>query len=153
MYEPFLLLHSWTRWAVLLALIYLLARSALLWRLQKPWTSKDSELLWVFDQIFGYQVLFGFALWLAGSPLVKAAFKEAGLIFDNSLVFFWALRHPLTMLVAFGVFHMGKARAKRSSPEKAARLYFLTLLGVTLLILSAIPWPGLFYGRPLFRWQ
>jgi hypothetical protein len=153
MYEPLLLIHSWTRWIVLIGLIFLFIRSLQGWIKQSEWTEGHTTFVWGVDQAFGYQVLFGILIWLALSPFSKAGFAQPGEIMTNPLLFFWTLRHPLTMISALGFFQIAKVRARRK-PESREKFKLMTLATGTLLILiaTAIPWPGLYYGRALFRW-
>ena len=152
MYEPLLFIHSWTRWSVLLALLYFFWRSTVGWARKQKWEASDAHFIWAFNQVFGYQVAFGFTLWLALSPFTKAGFRDFGSITENPLVFFWTIRHGGTMLLAYGIFHMGKARAKRIEASVRFRHYSIVFGVILLLIVSAIPWPWLSYGRSLFRW-
>lgn len=151
MYEPLLLIHSAIRWIVLIAMCYFLVRSIRGAVRKEKWTGAEQYFVWAFDQAFGYQVLFGFTLWLAMSPFTKAAFLNPAELQSNPVVRFWTIRHALTMLVAFGLWHAGRARAKRAAPELRYRIFAFTFAVVLALVLSAIPWPGLSYGRPLLR--
>ena len=152
MYQPLLFIHSWMRWTIIFAIIYFLIRSINGWSKQSPWTSQDNYYIWAFNQVFGYQILFGLTLWISLSPMTKAGFKDSSLILENSMIFFWFLRHPITMILALGAFHMGKAKGRSAVPEKRFKIFAVTFLIVLLVIASAIPWPGLSYGRSLFRW-
>lgn len=152
MYEPFLLLHSWTRWLVLLPAVYFFVKSVAGAAGYARWSAGENYFIWAFNQVFGYQVLFGLSLWLGASPIVKAAFRTPAIIFEDATIGFWTLRHPLTMIAALGVFHIGKAKAKRVEIERKFKYFAVTFGVILLLIASAIPWPWLTYGRPLLRW-
>jgi hypothetical protein len=152
MYEPILFLHSWTRWAVFLGVIYFFIRSVVGWWKKSTWTSQDGYFIWAFNQAFGYQVAFGITLWIGLSPMTKAGMKDPPLILENDMIFFWVLRHALTMILALGAFHIGKARSKKVAPNDRFKVYTVTFAIVLLMIVSAIPWPWLSYGRTLFRW-
>jgi hypothetical protein len=152
MYEPLLLIHSWTRWAVFFGALYFLGRSFTGWWKKTPWTPQDGNFIWAFNQAFTYQIGFGIVLWLGLSPITKAGFKSPWLLLENGAISFWALRHPLTMVLALGVFHIGKARSKKVLPEERFRLFAITFAIVFIMISSAIPWPWLSYGRAFFRW-
>jgi hypothetical protein len=65
MYEPLLLIHSWTRWIVLIGLVFLFIRSLQGWVKQTEWTDGHTTFVWAVDQVLGYQVLFGILIWLA----------------------------------------------------------------------------------------
>jgi hypothetical protein len=65
---------------------------------------------------------------------------------------FWLVEHPVGMLAAVVLMSVGRVRVRRAPEDlkaRRARLFFG--LGF-LLMLAAIPWPGLPYGRALFRW-
>lgn len=152
MYEIFLVIHSWTRWLVFLGLLYVLARSLVLWVSNSQWTEKDDIFFWSAEQAFGYQVLIGLSLWAGASPITRAAFSEPSLIGSDAAVRFWTVEHGLTMIVALGVLHMGKAIARRKSESQKASVFAMTLVTTFLLMVSAIPWPWLSYGRDFIRW-
>lgn len=151
MYEPLLLIHSWTRWIVLVAGVFLIIRYFRAAIEGRAWNSADGHFLWAFDQSFGYQFLFGLTIWLGMSPWSKAMFRDFGSVGQNPLVFFWGVRHPLTMLVAIGLFHGLKARAKRRPDPERFRFLAWTLVAVLAVLLTAIPWPWMDVGRALFR--
>jgi hypothetical protein len=65
---------------------------------------------------------------------------------------FWLVEHPIGMLAALILVHVGRVRTRRAPDAvkgRRARLFFGLAL---LLILASIPWPGLPYGRGLIRW-
>ena len=151
MYEPFLLIHSWTRWAVLLTALYLLLRFAGGWIRKSPWPEALDRHAWAFSQLFTLQVLFGVMLWFGTSPWVKIGLSQPSLILSDPMVGFWTVRYPITMVTALGAFHIGKSIAKRSPPELRFKRYLLALVIAFALIATAIPWPWLPFGRPFFR--
>lgn len=151
MYEPLLIAHSWTRWMVLGGLVYFFIKSIYSIVRKKAWTGADNYFIWAFEQAFGYQVLFGLVLWLGSSPFLKMAIRNPDLVFEDSTVSFWSLRHPLTMLVSIVVFQIGKVRARRAPMENKFRIFAVTFAVVLILVCSAIPWSWLSYGRPWLR--
>ena len=152
MYEPLLFVHSWFRWIVLLSMIYFFGRSVYGWTRKISWAASDNQFMWAFNQMFAYQVMFGLALWIALSPYSKAGFKDAATLQENPVVSFWTIRHPATMLIAIAIFQIGHLLAKRRPADSKFRIYAVTFGLVLVAICSAIPWPGLDYGRALFRW-
>jgi hypothetical protein len=152
MFDSVLFVHSWFRWILFFGIIYFLVRSLYGWLAKKPWTDTDAKFVWAFDQIFGYQILFGLVLWLVGSPLTKAMFADPSIVMHNKVISFFSFRHGVTMILALGVLHMGKAKAKKSSEDKRFKIFAIIFGVIFILVMSAIPWPGLAYGRDLFRW-
>ena len=152
MYETLLLIHSWMRWAIVVAVLYFFVNCLAGSLRKKLWSPNDQHFIWAFNQLFGFQVVFGIIIWLALSPFTKAGFKTPITILENPVTFFWTIRHPVTMLLAMAAFQIGETRAKKTSPEKKHKLFAITFAVLILLIASAIPWPGLAYGRTFFRW-
>lgn len=152
MYEQLLFLHSWTRWVVFGTTVYFFLKSTIGWMRGARWTDSDAYFIWVFNQLFGFQLMFGLLLWLSLSPFTKAAFADGSLLSTNAAIFFWVVRHPLTMIFSYGFFHLGRARAKRADAKRKVRIYAVTFGVILFAVCSAIPWPGLLYGRSLFRW-
>lgn len=134
-----------------MAILYFFGRSVYGWAFKKSFTKKDEYFIWSFNQVFLYQFFFGLTLWVAASPFVKTAFLDPASIFKNPLISFWTLQHPLTMIFAVGIFHGGKAKARKSSAEHKFQIYAVTFGLIILMVGSAIPWPFLSYGRTLFR--
>jgi hypothetical protein len=152
MYGPLLFIHSWTRWIVVVSGLYFLIRCLLGWVRNQQWGSSENHFIWAFNQILGYQILFGLTLYIAASPFVKLAIANPSLISTQPVVNFWVARHAPTMFFTLGVFHMGRAKVKKAPLESRFRIYTITFSILMALILSAIPWTGLVYGRPWFRW-
>ena len=149
MYEPILLIHSWTRWIVLISLIYFFIRCLKGWFKGEAWGSSEAFFMNAFHQAYGFQVLFGLTLWFALSPMVHAFFLNPDLISQKPFSF-WAVRHPGEMLFGFLLFEILAYRSKRSVHR--FRSYAITFGVILVILVSAIPWPWLDVGRPLFRY-
>jgi hypothetical protein len=152
MYGPMLLIHSWTRWIVVISSFYCLIRCFVGWLRKQEWGSTENYFIWAFNQILGYQILFGLMLYIGASPFVKMAISDPALIQSNPVVNFWVARHGPTMLLTLGVFHVGRAQATKAPANARYRIYAITFTVLMVMFLSAIPWVGLVYGRPWFRW-
>lgn len=153
MYEPLLFIHSWIRWVVLLGAIFFFIRSIKGVVKKETWGESENHFIWAYNQIFGYQVLFGLTLWLGLSPITKAAFKDFSLIQDNFMVLFYFALHGFSMIMALGVFHMIKAKERRQSDsQKKFKLYVVGFGIILTIFFFAIPWPWYNFGRAFFRW-
>ena len=65
---------------------------------------------------------------------------------------FWIVEHPLGMVVAIALTHIGRARIQRTPDRARKRRLLRSFFGLAIvLILASIPWPGLPYGRPWGR--
>jgi hypothetical protein len=148
MYGWALALHSWIRWLVIVAGAVAVLRA---FAERGIWSSADERAGIVFTTILDVQVLLGLLLYLWLSPITAAARHDIGATMQNTPLRFWILEHPVGMIAAIALAHIGRARIRRAAPAtkaRTARIFFALAL---LLVLLSSPWPGLPYGRPLVR--
>ena len=153
MYAAVLFIHSYVRWAVLILSVLAFLRAVTGAAAGRPWTPRDERLGRLFAGVFNLQFLLGLLLYVALSPLPRAAFGDFGAAMGDRLLRFWAVEHVFGMLVALVLAHVGRARVKsiqdaRRKRRVAAIFYTLALVAMV----AAIPWPGMPNGRPLLRW-
>lgn len=132
MYNGLLDLHNLIRWAVvLLALVAVVVALG-----GKRWTPQQNSLGRWFSTVFDVQVLIGIVL-LFVSPLAKAAFSDFGATMGNSVLRKMVIEHPVLMIVAAILVHVGVSRGRKTdSPRTAAIFYVLALV----VVAYAIPW-------------
>jgi len=148
MYGWVMALHSWIRWLVIVAGAVAVVRAFME---RGAWSAADDRAGVVFTTILDVQVLLGLLLYLWLSPIVAAARHDFGLSMQNAPLRFWLVEHPIGMIAAIALAHVGRARIRRAAPQtktRAARIFFTLAL---ILVLLSNPWPGLPYGRPLVR--
>lgn len=151
MYSLILLLHSWLRWAVLLAGFVVVARA--LARGGRPWTPTDERVGSWFVITLDLQLLLGALLYFALSPITRQAFDDFGAAMRTSGIRFWAVEHLLGMVIAIALAHVGKSRIRKAATDARRHRLALIFFGLALLaVLVSIPWPAMPNGRPLFRW-
>lgn len=151
MYESVLFIHHWFRWLVLLIGLTLLLRSLHGWITQKTWSGPENSLLWGFDQVFNYQIAFGLILYLGVSPIPKMALQNFAASWKDPFLRFWTFEHGPTMILSMAIFQLGHFLFKRSAPAARFKIISLTMIVVMGMILAAIPWKFLSYGRPFVR--
>jgi hypothetical protein len=149
-----LLLHSWLRWAVLLAGLLALLRGLSAWSGGRPWTRSDDRAGAMFVGLLDLQMLLGLALYFLLSPITTAALQDFGAAMGNAPMRFWAVEHVTGMIVGIALAHVGRARIKKATDERRRHRTAAIFFGLALVaILASIPWPGTPYVRPLFRWS
>jgi hypothetical protein len=151
-YAAVLFIHSWLRWIVVLTGTAAVVRAVVGAATGKPWTATDDRAGFWFSITLDVQFLLGLILYVFLSPFTHAAFSDFGGAMKNSVQRFWAVEHFVGMLVAIGLVHIGRARARKTDSlrrHKVAAIFFGLAL---VVILASIPWPGTPYGRPLLRW-
>jgi hypothetical protein len=150
-YGAVLIVHSWIRWA---ALILGVGATANAFREPAVPLPKPSGVKWdtYFQMSLDLQLLFGFLLYFGLSPFTRDALNDFGASLRVPALSFFTVWHTGLMFVAVGLVRMGRIlamNAKTPEARRSRRLICFTL--AMLILLSAIPWPGLPWGRPLFR--
>jgi hypothetical protein len=164
-YELLLIVHSFTRWWVLgwstLTLLYALFRatSRRAWNASDrgAWSARDQRVARVFIASVDLQVLLGLSLYLAVSPLARAAraswaARGFGALWADPVLRFFGIIHPTLALLAACVAHASWVAVRRT--EDARQRQRRLALGATLALaffLAAVPWPFLGHERPWFR--
>ena len=147
-----LLLHSWTRWLVLLSLFVSITISYRGWKQNLPYQKKDNLLRILTSTFCHLQLLFGVYLYFI-SPITNyflSNFKEAISIRE---IRFFGMEHSSVMFLAIVLITIGAAKAKRQTDNKKKhKITFVWFLIGFLFILSSIPWSfSPLVSRPLFR--
>lgn len=142
MYSIFLTLHSWNRWAVLLAFLAALGLAYRGWLGARPYRPLDRRVGSVLAGVLHLQLLLGLTLYFGLSPWTHAPARASA---EGR---FWFVTHISLMLTAIVVAQLGQSVAKRAATDAArhrwAALSYSLALG---LILLGIP----FASRPWFR--
>jgi hypothetical protein len=152
LYAIVLLCHSYMRWIIVVFALIVLARSVQGWLAARPWSGRDERPYQILIACVDTQFVLGLALYLGLSPLARAFWGNVALGMKNAPLRFFGVEHVFSMLIALAVLHVGRARSKRVFDVSLRhRRVWTSLLTAFLLILVAIPWPFLPYGRPLWR--
>ena len=149
MYTTVLFLHSWVRWIVLVvgAVAFVRATTGG----GRPWTGGDDRAMLLFTIALDVQLLLGLVLYVVLSPTVGLAFQNTRVAMQTTSIRFFVVEHAIGMFLAVAAAHVGRVRIRRAVPE-AKRRNAAIFSGISLLLmLIAMPWPGLPYARPLFR--
>lgn len=151
MYELFLVLHSWMRWAALAAGL-VATLSALTSRSSGSGPDPSDKWGMIFTICLDIQLLLGLALYLGVSPNSAAIMSDFGAAMRDPVARFWAVEHASMMIVVVALAHVGRVLARKATSASAKRMRLLVCFGLaTILMIVAIPWPGMRAGRPLFR--
>jgi hypothetical protein len=153
MYTTVILLHSLVRWAVLATGVFAAVRGISGWRSGRPWTLADDRAALWFTSALDLQMLLGLLLYFWLSPITTAALHDFGSVMPNAALRFWAIEHPVGMIVGIALAHIGRGRLRKIAADarrhRTAAVFFTLSL---LVVILSIPWPGSPNARPLFRW-
>jgi len=150
MYELALTVHSLLRWVVILSGVWAVFASASA-AARRSWTPDAARPGLLFTVALDIQFVVGLLIYLVLSPLTRAALVDIGGTMGNSTARFWAIEHPLLMIAAVVLAHVGRMTASRAGSYRAggrARLWFTLAL---LAVLLATPWPFSGTPRPWIR--
>ena len=124
-------LHSYWRWVVLVVGVAAIMLSLLAMTGNRPWDTLTDRLALLFTIALDIQVLIGIAVWITEQ-------RWTGDLFLGYI-------HPLLMVGAVALAHVGRARADRATDSKVkGRLAAFFFLASFVVILVAIPigsWP------------
>ncbi len=119
-------IHSWTRWLVLVALGAGIVLGVVRFRRKRDWSPHYYQLM---VMVVDIQVAIGAAIWLFYDGWRRG--------------FFYSVLHPVSMLIALSVAHIGFAFAKRRAEMRSWLLMAGASAVALALIIAAIPWDRL----------
>ncbi len=150
LYQVVLTLHSILRWLIILAALFAIIRALTGLSFRRGFMQMDNRAGAWYTILLDIQVLLGIILYFFLSPITTKALLDFSAALSSPTESFFSIEHVLGMVIAVVVAHVGRALSRRASTamqkhRRASIFYALSLL----IILLAIPWPFLSYGRPL----
>lgn len=150
MYSIVLEVHSILRWLIVLSALFAIIRAVTGLSFKRGWMALDNQAGMWFTTLLDVQLLVGILLYFFLSPTTTAAMRNFGGAMSNNAARFFAVEHVALMFVAAALAHIGRSRIRKISEPIQKHRRALIFFGLALLvILAAIPWPFLAYGRPL----
>ena len=138
--------HSGLRWLVLGFLVFAVVNALMKMVGNKEFTAKDGKLNFLTPRMMEVQFLIGIVLYFVSGRVVAL-----GDAMGDATNRFFALEHPLAMIIAVGLVSVGSAKVKRGTDSKKRFKTTLIFFGLALLIvLAMIPWPFQDYGTAWF---
>lgn len=151
MYQTLLVLHSWSRWFVLVFGLIAVFRAYSGWTGRRPFVKADNGMSAAFSGFMWLQVLIGLGLYFGDTrPWGLHGLQVYGM--KNAEARFFGMEHIAIMVLAAILAQVGRIALKKASDDtvkhKKAFIYF----GIALvLVLLMIPWGIWNPARPLFR--
>jgi hypothetical protein len=135
-------LHSFLRWAIVLAGIWAVIRSLKGVTGKTPFTGADAKAGLFFQILCDLQLLVGLILFFFVSPLSKSGMADMGAAMKSPVLRFFTVEHEVMAIVAIALVHIGKSKIKKAVSDAQKHKLGLIFFGLALiLILAAIPWP------------
>ncbi len=121
MYNFLLMAHSGWRYLALLALVVAIVKYLMGWLGSGGWSKVDRQIGLIAAIVINIQLLLGLILWVVAwnDPLLNAT---------------PGMEHPVTMLVAIAIMHIGQARVKKAADGRKAQTAATTFIVTGLLV-------------------
>ncbi len=134
MQQFFIHAHSGLRWLILVLLLWAIVDSLLKW--QGSGKPSTKERIWYFGSVYlvELQVVIGFVLYFWNKRYL--GFEHM----DESILRFYALEHPVAMIIATGLLSVGKAKFKKFEGAKLYKSVFIFYTIALIVMLLSIPW-------------
>jgi Na+-driven multidrug efflux pump len=141
-------LHSYNRYALLLALVFVLYRSYSGWLGKKSYEKADNTAGAALLGLTHLQLLLGLIMYAFTSPWTRTAFADMGAAMKNEWQRYFAVEHIAMMLIAVVCIQLGRTLSKKasSSEEKHKKVAIYTTIAVLLILASLAP-KGLLLGN------
>jgi len=151
MYEGLLHLHNFLRWVILIFLLLSVLRH--LTAGNQPYAGKDKGFGLPLLIATHLNAIIGLYQFISG-PYGLKQIQDFGMggVMKDTVNRFWAIEHPLMMLIAAILITIGYGQRKSKHTARVQRrravIYYVLAL---IVILLAVPWPFReVIGRPLF---
>jgi cytochrome c5 len=152
MYPVVLFIHSWLRWVVLLACLFVIVLAARGRFTKAPWQPLDERASVALLHLANLQFTLGLLLYVWLSPIVRSAFADMAVAMKSAPLRFFAIEHITAMTIAITVISIGRGRARKARVDAIKhRNMLLGAVGFLVCVMIGIPWPELKHGRPLAR--
>lgn len=131
--ETLILVHSYLRYFILIALIVVILKSLLGWLQNKPygvWDNKLGLYLFIFTHM---QLLAGLILFFTSDMVqFSTAFKE------NDTLRYWLMEHSSMMLIAIVLITMARITSKKMTSDiaKHRRMVVFNVLALVIILVA-----------------
>jgi hypothetical protein len=148
MYNVLVFLHSYNRYLLMAALVFVLYRAYSGWFGKKPYEKVDNAASAALLGFTHLQLLLGLILYAGVSPRTQAAFANFGLAMKDSWLRYFAVEHMAIMLLAVVMIQLGRTFSKKAviAEQKHRKLAIYTTIGLLLILISLVP-KGLLFGN------
>jgi hypothetical protein len=151
-YTALVTVHSWVRWAVILAGLVAFIQAVRGRVGDRPWNASDEACGRWFLQLLEVQVVLGVAIYLAVSPFTLDGLRDLAGTMGNAPLRFIVVEHPFGMLAAITLASVGRGRVRKANTPERKHGLAAIFIGLALaIILVSVPWPFMPGGRALFR--
>jgi uncharacterized membrane protein len=140
-YLPVRDIHSYLRWLIIGLAVITVVKYLLGWIGKRKFTSVDNRLSLFFITSLDIQLLLGLVLYFFLSPITQSAIQFGGYQLEDPNVRFYAIEHPVIMVLAIVFAHVGRVVVKRTDSDRLKYKRGTILFAISLiLMLSRMQW-------------
>lgn len=121
MYTFLLMAHDGWRYLALLALAIAVVKYLMGWLGNGGWSKLDRQIGLIASIVVDIQLLLGLVLWAVA-------------VGDHPLSTVRGMEHPVWMIIAIAVMHIGQARVKKAADGDKAKTAAITFIATGLLV-------------------
>ncbi|MCB0526526.1 MAG: hypothetical protein H6576_19200 [Lewinellaceae bacterium] len=129
-------LHSYNRYLILVAILYVLYRSWSGWQGKKAFTKSDNTASVALLGLAHLQLLLGLIQYFGTSTIVKSALSDMGAAMKNGWLRYFAVEHITIMILAVACIQIGRTLSKKATVDvtKHKKLAIWTTAAFVLIV-------------------
>jgi uncharacterized membrane protein YozB (DUF420 family) len=140
-YSYILIIHSWLRWAFLIAALYAIFRSLNGKMGNRPFGKQDITAAKLLIALTHTMLLLGIILWFTSPNIQGALLQGAKVFMKDEYLRLIVIEHPITNILAVIIIQIGRIKSKKAYEDSAKHSRSLIYYSIGLiLIVSRIPW-------------
>ena len=140
-------LHSYNRYLILAALLFVLYRAYSGWRGQKRFEKVDNTASVALLGLSHLQLLIGLIMYAFTSTWTQTAFANFGAAMKDPMQRYFAVEHILAMIIAVTFVQLGRTLSKKATDdtEKHRKLAIYTTIALVIIV-GTLAQKGLLFG-------
>ena len=142
-------LHSYNRYLILAALVFVLIRSYGGWFGRKPFERLDNTASVALLGLAHLQLLIGLIMYAFTSSWTQTAFADFGAAMKDPMQRYFAVEHIAGMLIAVGLIQAGRTLSKKAADplrQHKALAVYTTMAMLVIVLVLLLPQKGLLFG-------
>lgn len=140
-------LHSYNRYLILAALVYVLYRSWSGWMGKKSFEKADNTASVALLGLAHLQLLLGLIQYFVTSTYTRDGMADMGAAMKNEWLRYFTVEHAFMMILAVVFIQVGRTTSKKATTDEAKhKKLAIWTTAATVLILAALAMKGLLIG-------
>ncbi len=140
-------LHSYNRYLILVAIVYVLYRSWSGWQGKKAFEKADNTASVALLGLAHLQLLIGLIQYFGTSALAQSAMADMGAAMKDGWLRYFGVEHPFMMVLAVVAIQIGRTSSKKATDDnmKHKKLAIWTT-AAAVLIIATLAMKGLLFS-------